>query len=119
MPACPFVCSLDQLPADPVPAIAGMYGDLFDMSMAVYDAQEEIRNRAVLLVRIDEGTTQALESVKFLDGARIVIGDRVHTQVAEYGSGCALNLDKEREFVPAGWADHKGCLSAATRRTHA
>jgi hypothetical protein len=93
-----------------------MYGDLFDMSMAVYDAQEEIRNRAVLLVRIDEGTTQALESVKFLDGARIVIGDRVHTQVAEYGSGCALNLDKEREFVPTGRTDHKGCLSVAARR---
>lgn len=116
MPACPFVCGLEQLSADPSPTVAGMYGDLFDMGMAVYDAQEEIRNRALLLVWIDEGTTPALESGKFLDGARIVVGDRVHIKIAEYGSGCTLNLDEEREFVPAGRTDHRGCLSVAARR---
>jgi hypothetical protein len=119
MLACLLVCSFDQLPADAPPAVAGMYGDLFDVGIAVHDAQEEIRNRAVLLVWIDQGSARALESSKFLDGARIVVGDGVHAEIAEDGSGCALNLDKEREFVPAGWADHKGCLSAATRRTHA
>jgi len=113
--ACHSSAASIKLSADTPPTVAGMYGDLFDVGTAVYDAQEEIRNRAVLLVGVDEGTIQALESGKFLDGARIVVGDRVHAKIAECGSGCALNLDKEREFVPVGRTDHKGCLSVARR----
>ena len=55
-------------------------------------------------VWVDQGTPPALESGKFLDGARIVVGDRVHTKIAEYGSGGALNLDTERKFVTANRA---------------
>jgi hypothetical protein len=107
MLACPFVRGLDQLPADAPPTVAGMYGDLLDVGIAVYDAQQEIRNRAPLAVRVDEGTAGALESGKFLDRARIVVGDRVHAKIAEHGSSCALNLDKERKFVAAGRADRR------------
>jgi hypothetical protein len=111
MLACPFVRGLDQLSADAPPTVAGVYGDLFDVGIAVYDAEEEIRNRAVVLVWVDEGTARALESSEFLDGARIVVGDCIHAEIAEYGSGCALNLDQEREFVASGQTDHEGCIS--------
>lgn len=104
MLAGPFVRGLDQLAADAPPAVARMDRDLLDVGIAVYNAQEEIRNRAPWPVWVDEGTASALESGKFLDGARIVVGDRVHAKIAEYGSGGALNLDKERKFVTASRA---------------
>ncbi len=77
------------------------------MGIAVYNTQEKIRNWAPLPVRVDESTGPALEGGKFLDRARIVIGDRVHAKIAEHGSGGALNLDKERKFVTAGRADRR------------
>ena len=111
----PFVRGFDQLPADAPPTVAGMYGDLFDVGVAVDDPQQEVRDRAVLLVWVDEGTTCALEGGQFLDRAGIVIGDRVHAEIAKYGSSRALNLDQEREFVPAGRADHKGLSISCNR----
>ena len=110
---CPFVRSLDQLAADAPPTVAVMYGDLLDVGIAVYNAQEEIRNRAPLRVWVDEGTTPAPESVKFLDGARIVVGDPVHAKIAEHGSGGALNLNKERKFVPPSRADRRLSIHAS------
>jgi hypothetical protein len=84
-----------------------MHGDLLDVGIAVDDTQQEIRNRAPLPVWIDEDPAPALESGQFLEGARIVVGDRVHAKIAEYGSGCALNLDEERKFVLAGQTDSR------------
>jgi len=111
MLAGPSVCGLDQLPADAPPTVAGMYGHLLDVGIAIYDTQQEIRNREVVLVCVDQRTARALERGKFVDGAGIVVGDRVHAKIAEYGSGRAFNLDKQREFVAAGRSDHKGCIS--------
>jgi len=84
-----------------------MYGHLLDVGIAVYNAQEKIRNRAPLPVRVDEGTAPALERGKLLDRARVVVGDRVHAKIAEHGSGRALNFDKERKFVTASKADRR------------
>lgn len=72
-----------------------VHRDLLDMGVAINCVDEQVGHRAVVLVGEDPGSFGLLERGQVLDGRRLVIGDRVHTEFTELSTSRSLHVSQD------------------------